>query len=210
MWIGQSINNMKFIIAFLLLFSTAMQAQSLTKDSVFVTSGASGRKYVTNQVTASNGQQQAYRSTALDTASAQYFAMAMFDGKMNAYVNSAQRAFSLDALVKPMIDGEAQMLDTLGTLLSPHEANEERYKSGWIFSDWSFNAGSPVTAPIAEDGTSGLLEITISSTDYRVFIGADWIVIKDYPSTGAYTALFRLKAGESQFRNFAQTISLSR
>ena len=199
---------MKYTLFILFLLPVFMQAQSLTKDTVFVSSGASGRKYVTNQVTAYNGQQQTYKSPSMDTAAAQYFALAMFDGKMNAYVNTAQHVFSLDALIKPLINGESVMLDTIGTYYSPHEANEERYKSGWIFSDWTFGGvGSTV---IAEDGTSGLLEITISATDYRAFVGADWIVIKDYPGANQYTALFRIKPGESQFRNMAQTISLSR
>ena len=193
------------------LICAATFAQTTTKDTIFVQRGSGANRYVTNTVTTYDGQIRQYKSNVFDTITVKSYLQNMYEGKMEAYAQAAQFVFSIDALVKPMLLGEAIQKDTLGTYKDVYDDLEDKYKvANWVFSNWTFNPGSPVTAPIAEDGVTGQLEITISGTDYPIFVGANWIVLKDYPSSGAYTALFRVRPGLNQFRNMGQSISLSR
>jgi hypothetical protein len=196
------------IIMFFCALAGMVSAQTTTKDTTFVQRGSGINRYVTNRVTRADGNVRVYTSGVLDTTTAQQYVAAQLDGKMNSMVLAAQESFGIDALVKPLLLGETTSKDTLGTFLSPLSAMEEKYKTGWVFSDWTFQGtGSTV---IAEDGTTGALEITISATDYRCIVGSDWIIIKEYPSAGAYTALWRIKPGTNTFRNFARDVTLSR
>lgn len=204
---------MKQLLYILLIFPALASGQTITKDTIYVvqtTASGTGR-IVTNKVTYQGGQIRYFPSAEIDTSTAKDYVENMISGKFGEMAQCAQKLFSISNLVKPMINGESTVKDSLEIDEAMPYYLEEKYKTLFVYSDWTFNAGSPVTAPVAEDGTTGVLEITISATDYQLIpVHPDCIILKNYPSSGSHLTLFRLYPGINQFRDAGQTISLSR
>jgi hypothetical protein len=204
---------MKYIFSILLFLPAMTQAQTITKDTIYcVQTTASGTgRIVTNKVSFQGGQIRYFPSNEIDTSTARDYVENMITGKFGDMAQSAQKLFSIPNIVKPLINGESTLKDSLEVDESMPYYLEEKYKTLFVFNDWSFNAGSPTAATVQEDGTTGVLEITISATDYQLIPAhPDCIIMKNYPSSGSHLVLFRLYPGINQFRDTGQTISLSR
>ena len=204
---------MKQLLYIIRLLPVVAAGQTITKDTIYVvqtTASGTGR-IVTNKVTFQGGQIRYFPSNEIDTSTARDYVENMISGKFGEMAQCAQKLFSISNLVKPLINGETTVKDSLEIDESMPYYLEEKYKTLFVFSDWEFNTGTPVTSPIAEDGSTGVLEITISATDYQLIpVHPDCVILKNYPSSGSHLTMFRIYPGADQFRDAGQTISLSR